>query len=118
MEARAPYGQPGPRNLAQPLAEWLRAQGWVATEQALPAMHTVEAHWYGPQQERFELTYAWQAPPHGDATLRFRVLRYGQLPELLFAAQHVRRLKDARLLVSNCVRYANARLLAQPTLSY
>jgi len=119
MEDQAPYGQPGPRNLAAPLAAWLRTQGWTTTEQVLPAMQTLSAHWYSAQQERFELTYLWQAAPHADATCRFRVLSYGQLPELLFASQHVRKVKDARLLVTNCVRYANARLLAQaaPTTS-
>lgn len=114
MEDQAPYTPAGgPRNLAAPLAAWLRTQGWVAVELALPCLHTLSATWHSAQQERFELTYIWQPTPHAEATCRLRVLSYRQLPELLFASQHVRRLREARALVGNCVRYANARLVAQ-----
>ncbi|MGI4759583.1 MAG: hypothetical protein ACRYF0_02665 [Janthinobacterium lividum] len=116
MEARAPYGEPqGPRNLAAPLATWLRQQGFVATEQLLDTLATVRAHWVAVGGERFELTYTWAAGPVPDATCTLRVLYPNSVwAETLFTAQRVRRLKEARLLVSNCVRLANARLLARP----
>ena len=114
MEDRAPYGAPkGPRNLTAPLAAWLRTQGFVATEQVLATLATVRAHWVAIGGERYELTYTWAAGPVPDATCALRVL-YPQSvrAETLFTAQRVRKLKEARLLVSNCVRLANARTLA------
>ena len=119
MEARAPYGAPkGPRNLTAPLAAWLRKQGFTATEQVLGTLATVHAHWVAVGGERFELTYTWTTGPVPDATCTLRVL-YPQSvwAETLFTAQRVRRLKEARLLVSNCVRLANARLLAPKPLA-
>lgn len=120
MEGRAPYQLPsaprGPRNLAVPLAAWLRTQGFTATERAQPRFATVEAHWLGPAGERFELTYTWATGPVPEATCRLRVLYAGQAQfETLFTPQQVRRLQEARLLLLRCVRYANARLLAAPT---
>lgn len=115
MEAPAPYSTApkGPRDLSVQLATWLRAQGFTATEQARPATATVAAHWLGPQGERFQLDYAWVSGPVPSATCWLSVRYPGQLqPESLFSAQHVRRLKEARLLLLGNVRYANARLLA------
>ena len=118
MEARAPYASPpGPRNLAPALGAWLRAQGFTTQEQTRPGFCLLTAHWVSPRFERFELTYTWQAGPNPDATCQLRVLSH-QLTlqvEVLFTAQRVRRLREARGLVSNCVRLANARLLAAPT---
>jgi len=114
MEARAPYGAPkGPRNLAAPLAAWLRTQGFVATEQVLATLATVHAHWVAMGGERYELTYIWAAGPVPDATCTLRVL-YPQSvwAETLFTAQRVRKLKEVRLLLLGNVRYANARTLA------
>ncbi len=112
MEDRAPYTPAGgPRNLAAPLAAWLRTQGWTCTEHTVPGVWQVNAHWYGPHEERFELRYLWERVAQR-ATCQLQVLGYGRLPEHLFSAQHVRRLREARALVSNCVRYANARRLA------
>ncbi len=119
MEKRAPYhtaAPKGPRNLAQPLGEWLRAQGFSVLLQELSAYALLTAHWISPRFERFELTYTWQAGPSPDATCQLRALSHqlGPQVEVLFTAQRVRRLKDMRLLLLGNVRYHNARLLAKP----
>jgi hypothetical protein len=118
MEGRAPYHTPapkGPRNLAAPLAAWLRKQGFVASEQLLDTLATVRAHWVAVGGERFEFTYTWVVGPVPDATCTLRVLYPSSVwAETLFTAQRVRRLAEARLLINNCVRLANARLLASP----
>ena len=118
MEARAPYhaaAEPAPRNLAAPLAAWLRRLGFTATEQQLGTLATVVAHWLSPRGERFELDYTWTGSPHADATCRLQVRGPWQLSaDVLFTAQRVRRLKEARQLVTGNVRLHNARLLAQP----
>ena len=123
MEARAPYHTPapkGPRNLARPLAAWLRTQGFTALERELPHYAAVDAHWTGPRGERFQLDYAWSSGPVPSATCRLTVCYPGQAQaEFLFTPQTVRRLRDARLLLTGNQRYANARLLAtlpQPAL--
>lgn len=117
MEDRAPYhttAPQGPRNLTAALAAWLRTQGFTATEQQYPTLATVAAHWLGPQHERYELDYTWSGGAHPGATCRLQVRYPGQAqPETLVAAQHVRRLQEARQLLTSCVRYANARLLAR-----
>ena len=117
METPAPYhtdAPKGPRNLTPHVATWLRRLGFTATEQHLPQLATVAAHWVGPSGERFELSYLWQAGPVPDATCQMGVRYPGQVqPEPLFTAQHVRRVKDVRQLVGNCVRLHNARLLAR-----
>ena len=102
-----------PRNLAAPLAQWLRAHGFTATEHEHASTVTVLAYWLSPQQERFELTYAWVRGPVPSATCWLTVRCPGQPnTETLFTAQHVRRLEEARRLLCGCVRYANARTLA------
>ncbi len=114
MESRAPYhaAPKGPRNLAAPLAAWLRTLGFTATEQYQGT--TLAAHWLSSRGERFELDYTWVAGPSPDATCRLRVSRAGQLHyETLFTAQRVRRLKEARLLLLGNVCLHNARLLAE-----
>jgi len=120
MEARAPYHAPDaaprpPRNLTVPLAAWLRTQGFTATEQQPSlAFASVAAHWLGPSGERFELDYHWSGGRFPDATCRLQVRYPGQVtPEPLVTAQRVRRLKEARLLLTSNVRYANARVLEQ-----
>jgi hypothetical protein len=117
MESRAPYhaeAPKGPRNLTAPLAAWLRTQGFTVTEQTQPQCAVVGAHWLGQLGERFQLTYFWQCGPLPDATCWLEVRYPGQAhAEVLFTPQHVRRLRDARLLLTNCVRYHNARLLAR-----
>ena len=117
MEDQAPYhtlAPKGPRNLAAPLAAWLRTLGFTASEYYQGTV--VAAHWVGPRGEHFQLDYTWQAGPVPDATCRLRVLYPGQsLFEALFTAQRVRRLKDVRVLLLGNVRFANARLLALPT---
>ena len=119
MEARAPYATPqapkGPRNLAAPLATWLREQGFTATEQsASPTYALLEACWQGSQGERFQLDYTWASGPVPESTCRLRVYYPGQLtPEVLFTAQAVRRLKEVRLLLLGNRRYDAARLLAR-----
>jgi hypothetical protein len=122
MEARALYqteSPKGPRNLAQPLGEWLRAQGFSTQLQSLPNYVVLTAQWLSVRFERFELTYTWQAGPAPDATLQLRVLSHqlGPQVEVLFTAQRVRRLKEVRLLLLGNVRYHNARLLAKPALT-
>ncbi|MGI4759885.1 MAG: hypothetical protein ACRYF0_04210 [Janthinobacterium lividum] len=116
MEARAPYhteAPKGPRNLTAPLAAWLRKQGFTATEQQPgPAYAAVAAYWLGPSGERYELDYLWTGGRFPDATCRLAVRYTGQVtPEVLFTAQRVRRLREARLLLTTNVRYANARVL-------
>jgi len=117
MEDRAPYhaeAPKGPRNLTAPLAAWLRTQGFTVTEQTQVHCAAVGGHWLGPLGERFQLTYFWQSGPLPDATCWLEVSYPGQAQaERLFAPQHVRRLREARLLLTNCVRYANARLLTR-----
>ena len=47
MEARAPYhtaAPTSPRNLAQPLGQWLRAQGFSVLLQELPTYVVLTAH--------------------------------------------------------------------------
>lgn len=113
MEARAPYhtaAPKGPRNLAAPIAQWLREQGFTVTERQHDTMATVEACWLGPVADRYEFTYSWATGPVPDATCHLRVCWLGVVMPL-FGAQQVRRLRDVRLLVSGNVRYANARLL-------
>jgi len=101
-----------PRNLAASIAAWLRQQGFTALEQELPATASVAAHWLGPQGERFQLDYAWQAGSAPSATCRLAVHHPDTVfPEMLFTAQKVRRVKDLRQLLLGCVRYVNARLL-------
>lgn len=117
MEARAPYHAPAPfvpRNLAGPLAAWLRTQGFTALEYCEGT--TVVAHWVGPRGEHFQLDYVWVTAPLPQATCRLRVLYAGQaLFDSLFTEQRVRRLREARQLLLGNVRYANARLLATRT---
>ena len=119
MESRAAYhteAPKGPRNLARPIAEWLRTQGFTATEVEKPTFATVSAHWVGSLGERFELSYTWATGPFPEGNCRLRVYHAGQLtPDILFTAQQVRRLKEVRLLLLGNVRYHNARLLASPT---
>ncbi|GAB3638642.1 hypothetical protein GCM10027422_42320 [Hymenobacter arcticus] len=119
MEARAPYqsaAPKGPRNLTQGLGEWLRAQGFSASEQRQPTFCLLTAHWTSPRFERFELTYSWKVGPNPDANCQLRVLSHqlGPQVEVLFTSQRVRRLKEVRLLLLGNVRYHNARLLARP----
>jgi len=103
----------GARNLAAPLAGWLRTQGFTAHEQLLPVYAAVAAHWVSSAGEYFLLEYEWVAGPTAAATCRLRVLYPGQPQfEPLFTSQKVHRLKKARLLLLNCVRYATARTLA------
>lgn len=90
----------------------------MAIEQLLDTLATVRAHWVAVGGERFEFIYTWVAGPVPDATCTLRVLHPSSVwAENLFKAQGVRRLEEARLLVNNCVRLANARLLAQKTLA-
>jgi len=114
MEDRAPYHTPAPkvpRNLAAPVAEWLRTQGFIAIEQQHDTLATVAAHWLGPLGERYDFTYTWAAGPVPDATCQLRVSWLGMSMQL-FTAQRARRLRDVRLLLTGNVRFANARLLA------
>jgi hypothetical protein len=116
MEAPAPYQTTlqGPRDLSAQLAFWLRTQAFTALEQVRPGSSGLVAHWLGPQGERFQFDYAWVSGPVPSATCWLTVHYPGQLqPESLFSAQNVRRLQDARQLLTGCVRYANARTLAR-----
>jgi hypothetical protein len=116
MEDRAPYhtsAPQGPRNLAVPLAAWLRQQCFTATEQFHATLATIAAHRVAIGGERFELTYTWALGPVPDATCTLRVLYPSSVwVETLFTAQRVRRLKEVRLLLLGNVRYHNARTLA------
>ena len=114
MEERAPYHTPAPkvpRNLAAPLAEWLRTQDFTASEQHHDTLATVIAHWLGPLGERYDFTYSWAAGPVPEATCQLRVSWLGMSMQL-FTAQRVRRRRDVRRLLRGNVRYANARTLA------
>lgn len=117
MEEQPPHtpAPRGDRDLSVQLAAWLRTQGWVALERAQPDFVTVAAHWLSSRLDRFELAYTWQRTPagHAVATCQLRVC-YADEWEFatLFTAQRVHRLREARLLLLNCVRYANARALA------
>lgn len=118
MEERAPYHLPeapkGPRELAAPIAAWLRRLGFTATEHLLPNYATVSAHWTGPRGEHFLFDYSWVTGPAPEASCRLRVLYPDQVGfEPLFAAQRVHRVKDVRQLLMGCVRLHNARLLAK-----
>jgi hypothetical protein len=115
MEDRAPYhtlAPKAPRNLAAPLAEWLRTQGFTVTERHYDTMTTVAATWTGVRGDCFELAYLWSAGRCAAATTQLQVRWPGQPVENLFGAQRVRRLREVRLLLTGNVRYANARLLA------
>jgi len=115
MEERAPYHLPaskGPRNLAAPLAAWLREQGFTVTERQHETMATVAATWLGPRGDRYELGYIWSSGPHARATMQLQVRWPRCEAENLFGSQHVRHLLEARLLLLGNVRYANARTLA------
>lgn len=114
MEARAPYHTVAPklpRNLAEPIAAWLREQGFIVTERQYDGQATVAAIWFGPRGEVFELGYVWVAR-YASATLQLQARWPGQPNENLFGSQQVRRLREVRLLLLGNVRYANARLLA------
>ncbi|RZJ93169.1 MAG: hypothetical protein EOO60_05560 [Hymenobacter sp.] len=117
MEDRAPYQPEAPkgrRNLARFIAEWLRTQGFTATEAEQPTWATLRAHWTGSQGERFELDYTWASGAFAESNCRLRVRYAGQLtPEVLFTSQAVRRLKEVRLLLLGNRRYDAARLLAR-----
>jgi hypothetical protein len=115
METPAPYhtAPKPPRNLAAPIAAWLREQGFTATERQYVTMATVGATWLGPSGERFELGYFW-VPRYASATLQLQVRWPGKESENLFGSQQVRRLREVRWLLRSNVRYANARLLAGP----
>lgn len=114
MEERAPYhtaAPKGPRNLAEPIATWLREQGFAVTERQYEGQATVGATWVGPRGDSFELAYIWVAR-YQSATLQLQARWPGQEAQNLFGSQQVRRLRDVRLLVGGNVRYANARTLA------
>jgi hypothetical protein len=114
MEDRAPYHTSVPkvpRNLAAPLAEWLRTQGFAVIERQDDGQATVAAVWFSSRNEVFELSYIWLAR-YASATLQLQARWPGQPNENLFGSQQVRRLRDMRLLVLGNVRYANARTLA------
>ena len=120
MENRAPYhtAPKPPRNLAEPIATWLREQGFAVIERQYEGMATVGATWVGPRGDRFELAYSWVAY-YQSATLQLQARWLGQEPQNLFGSQQVRRLREVRLLMLGNVRYANAQLLAttpQPSL--
>jgi hypothetical protein len=113
MEARAPYhtAPKPPRNLAEPIAAWLREQGFAVIERQYDGQATVAALWTGPRNEQFQLGYIWVAR-YASATLQLQACWPGQEVQNLFGSQQVRRLRDVRLLVLGNVRYANARTLA------
>lgn len=116
MEDRAPYHTPAPkapRNLAVPIAAFLREQGFTVTERQYgEAMATVAASWYGPRGDRFELAYIWSSGRCASATIQLQARWPGQAAENLFGSQQVRRLRDVRLLLLGNVRYASAHTLA------
>jgi len=115
MEDRAPYhtsAPKAPRNLAAPLAEWLRSQGFTVTERHYDTMATVAATWTGLRGDCFELGYVWSSGRCANATIQLQVRWPSREAENLFGSQRVRRLRDVRLLLLGNVRYANARLLA------
>ncbi len=117
MEDRAIYytlqTPTGPRNLAPFVAAWVRTQGFTATEATQPHLATVSAHWIGTRGARFELDYTWASGAFPESNCRLRVRYAGQLTaDVLFASQHVRRLKEVCLLLLGNLRYAGARLLA------
>ena len=121
METPAPYhtqAPKGPRDLAAPIAAWLRRLGFTATERLLPNYAAVSAHWTGPRGEHFFFDYTWVTGPVPEASCQLRVL-YPTCSESesLFTAQRVSRVKDVRQLLTGCVRLHNARLLAKATLS-
>ena len=114
MEERAPYHTPAPkvpRNLAAPIATWLREQGFAVEERQYEGMATVAAIWIDSRGEQFQLCYIWTAR-YASATLQLEAYRLGWATQNLFGAQQVRRLRDVRLLLTGNVRYANARTLA------
>jgi hypothetical protein len=114
MEDQAPYHRPAPkppRNLAAPIAAWLRTLGFTATERQYDGQSTVGATWLGPRGERFELAYIWVAQ-YASATLQLQARWPGQEPHNLFGSKQVRRLREVRMLLLGNVRYANARTLA------
>jgi hypothetical protein len=114
MEAQAPYQTPaalkGPRNLAAPIAAWLREQGFVVEERQYDGVATVAAIWIDSRGEQFQLCYIWTAR-YASATLQLEAYRLGRATQNLFGPQQVRHLREVRLLLLGNVRYANARLL-------
>jgi len=118
MEAPAPYhtAPKGTRNLAEPIATWLRAQGFTANARQYETMATMGATWLGPRGESFELGYFW-IPRYASATLQLQVRWPGREPENLFGSQQIRRLREVRWLLRSNVRYANARRLASSPVS-
>jgi len=115
MSTPAPTPATGPRNLAAPLAAWLRTQGFTASETEHPTLSLVEAHWIGPSGERFQLDYRWQQLATGRVVAyRLEVLYAGESTATsLFVGQTVWHLRDARLLLTSNLRYATARQLVR-----
>lgn len=105
MEAPAPYyaagaGAQGPRNVAVPLAAWLRRLGFSVREHGGAAPTGLEATWaFGPHAV-YAVSYAFDAASGG--LLRISRNRH----QLQVAGADVRRLREARYLLLSCRDYA------------
>ena len=116
MEARAPYGPapagPGPRNLAAPLAQWLRRMGFLVMEQGGAAPTALAATWRAPDGLLYEASYAF-TPVEGGIFQLLARLDNALLPHYgLVRKAEVNRLREARFLLLSNVFYAEARKAA------
>lgn len=102
----------GPRNLAPYIGEWLRKIGFTATEQVLPGVTILAAHWDAPGRTRFYLEYTHSSGTLADATCCLWVRKPSGGLSVLFKNQQVHRLKQLRELLLGNVRYKEARAAA------
>ena len=116
MEACAPYNiaqtVPGPRNLAAPLAQWLRQMGFLVTEQGGAVPTALAATWRAADGLLYEASYAFTPDSGGIFQLLAR-LDNALLPHYgLVHKAEVNRLREARFLLLSNVFYADARRAA------
>lgn len=113
MGAPAAAQGPAAPNLTAPLAAWLRRMGFTAMEYAGGWTDTVQASWYTEAGHRFQVEYVYARATTGLGT--FRLWFYpasSRMPDALVADITVRRLKQARYLLTQNHAYALHRATA------
>jgi hypothetical protein len=107
----------GPRNLAVPLAAWLRRLGFTALESEPAGTHLTQltAQWHSPLGH-FKVEYMHCHPPQAPAWAGFRLLwrepKPFSLTRELVSMANVNRLKEARVLLLSNKCYDTARQAA------
>jgi hypothetical protein len=107
----------GPRNLALPVAAWLRRLGFEVQEQQTLVLTLVTARWYDlPRVHGFQFVYTHFHPdwkPHlAYCSLHLHGAGYPPAGQCLLADTHVKRLREVRFLLLSNMRYAAARQAA------